>query len=224
MNNKTMIAVLMMAGFVCSSPAAQADKAKLAKRQDSLNSEYSLAKESNFYFVFDVRGRKFELRVRGMVLRSWPLQSMRFWGQPDFSGNVELVRKSSIKAPERIFIKPGDAEKVQPTPASKPTPAAAANPAEFDLEALELKDMPKTFSLDFDNGLRVTVKTKSSGSGGFLGRMRAAWRWYIDLPMRNVFGARPERGLSELELTFDNEKDAQSLYWHFFDGIKGIIL
>ena len=163
--------------------AAPVDKAALAKKQSSLNSEYALAKESQFYFVLDVLGRKLELRVRGMVLRSWPLQSMRFWGRPDFSGTVELVRKTTLKAPQRIVIKPGVGGKLEPAPAAKPTPttgAAPANPAEFDLEALELKDMPKRFSLDFDNGLHVTVRSKDAGSGGCLRSLGEAWRWYVD--------------------------------------------
>jgi len=226
MKKTATIAALMMVGFVCAFPGAPPDKAGLAKKQNSLNSEYSLARESNFYFVLDVLGRKLELRVRGMVLRSWPLQSMRFWGRPAFSGNVEVVRKSTLKAPERIIIKPGDAEKAESTPAAKPAPAGAApaNPAEFDLEALELKDMPKRFGLDFDNGLHVTVKSDSAGSSGLFGSLGEAWRWYVELPLRNLFKSGKEKGLLELELTFDNDKDAQAIYWHFFDGIKGIIL
>jgi len=161
-----ILAAVLLAGLVCAGPAAGADKVGLAKKQNSLNSEYSLAKDSNFYFVLDVLGRKLELRVRGMVLRSWPFQSMRFWGRPEFSGNVELVRKTALKAPKRIVIKPGaEAEKVEaaPPPAAKPsgTGAAPGNAAEFDLEALELKDMPKNFALDFDNGLHILVKVKT---------------------------------------------------------------
>ena len=224
-----MLAALLMAGLVCAGPAAGADRADLAKKQNSLNSEYSLAKDSNFYFVLDVLGRKLELRVRGMVLRSWPFQSMRFWGRPEFSGNVELVRKSALKAPKRIVIKPGaEAEIVEaaPVPAAKPpgTSAAPGNGEEFNLEALELKDMPKKFSLDFDNGLHILVKVKTAPSGGLWGSMREIWRWYVDLPLRNLFGPHTGTGLSALELTFDNDKDGQAIYWHFFDGIKGIIL
>lgn len=224
MTKTRTLAVLLMAGLVCAGPAAEADKADLAKKQNSLNSEYSLAKDSNFYFVLDVLGRKLELRVRGMVLRSWPFQSMRFWGRPELSGNVELVRKTALKAPERIVIKPGGyAEKVEaaPAPAAEPT---GTNPAEFDLEALELKDMPNKFSLDFDNGLQILIKAKTAASGGLLGSMREVWRWYVDLPLRNLFGPHTGTDLSELELTFDNDKDAQSIYWQFFDGIKGIVL
>ena len=224
MKTTAKIAVIILVGLVWAVPAASQDKGGLVKKQNSLNSEYSLAKDSAFYFVLDIRGRKLELRVRGMVLRSWPFQSMRFWGRSELSGNVELVRRTALKAPERIVIKPGgDAEKVEAAlaPAAKPT---GANPAEFDLEALELKDMPKKFSLDFDNGLHILVKAKAAASGGLLGSMREAWRWYVDLPLRNLFGPHTRIGLSELELTFDDDKDAQSIYWHLFDGIKGIIL
>ena len=224
MKTTAKIAVIILVGLVWAVPAASQDKGGLVKKQNSLNSEYSLAKDSAFYFVLDIRGRKLELRVRGMVLRSWPFQSMRFWGRSELSGNVELVRRTALKAPERIVIKPGgDAEKVEaaPAPTAKPT---GANPAEFDLEALELKDMPKKFSLDFDNGLHILVKAKAAASGGLLGSMREAWRWYVDLPLRNLFGPHTRIGLSELELTFDDDKDAQSIYWHLFDGIKGIVL
>jgi hypothetical protein len=224
-----ILAAVLLAGLVCAGPAAGADKVGLAKKQNSLTAEYSLAKDSTFYFVLDILGRKLELRVRGMVLRSWAVQSMRFWGRPELSGNVELVRKTALKAPERIVIKPGgDAEIIEAAPATvaKPTGTSVApsNPAEFDLEALELKDMPKKFGLDFDNGLHLMIKTKTGASGGLLGSMRKGWRWYVDLPLRNLFGPHNGAGLSELELTFDNDKDAQAIYWHFFDGIKGIIL
>jgi hypothetical protein len=224
MKTTAKIAVIILTGLVWAVPAASQDKGGLVKKQNSLNSEYSLAKDSNFYFVLDFLGRKLELRVRGMVLRSWSFQSMRFWGRPELSGNVELVRKTALRAPERIVIKPGgNAEKVEgaPAPVAKPT---GTDPAEFNLEALELKDMPKKFRFDFDNGLRILVKTKKAASGGPVGSMREAWGWYVDLPLRNLFGAPAGTGLSELELTFDNDKDAQSIYWHFFDGIKGIIL
>jgi hypothetical protein len=213
--------------FLLAAPGgrtAVTDKAGLAKKQDALTAEYGLAKDAKFYFVFDVRGRKLELRVRGMVLRSWPIAGMRFWGRPEFSGTVELSKKTTLKAPERIILKPGQEEELvkPPDPAAKPAAGAAA--ADYDLEALELRDMPKRFSLDFDNGLHVTVKTRSGEAQGFGARVKEAWRWYIALPLRDVFGPGQAKARPELELVFEDEKDPQAIYWHFFDGIKGIIL
>jgi hypothetical protein len=51
----TALAVMMMASW---GAAGATDRAALAKKQSSLASEYTLAKDSNFYFVFDVLGRK----------------------------------------------------------------------------------------------------------------------------------------------------------------------
>jgi hypothetical protein len=221
--------VLVAAALAATGWGAAADRSALAKTQAALATEYSLAKDSNFYFVLDVLGRKLELRVRGMVLRSWPLQGMRFWGNPGFAGTVEMVKKTTLKAPERIVIKPGETEEPAPAPVAPPAKPgakgpAATTPAEYDLEALELRDMPKTFSLDFDNGLHITVKTKDGGSQGFAKSVRAALRWYVQLPLRNLFGSREGKKISELELTFEQGQDAQAIYWHFFDGIKGIVL
>ena len=230
MKKALAIGVLGAVALAATGLGAAADRSALAKKQSALATEYSLAKESNFYFVLDVLGRKLELRVRGMVLRSWPLQGMRFWGNPGFAGTVELVKKTTLKAPERIVIKPGETEEPAPAPVApqaKPGAtgtAAATTPAEYELEALELRDMPKTFSLDFDNGLQITVKTKAGGSQGFGRSVRAALRWYVQLPLRNLFGSREGKKISELELTFEQGQDAQAIYWHFFDGIKGIVL
>ena len=229
MKRTIALAVFGAVALVAIGQGGAVDRTALAKKQASIAAEYTLAKESNFYFVLDVLGRKLELRVRGMVLRSWPLQGMRFWGSPGFAGTVELIKKTTLKAPARIVIKPGGTEEPEPAPAAPPAKpaekgaAATANPAEFDLEALELKDMPKKFSLDFDNGLQITVKAKGGGSQGPAGSFRDALLWYIELPLRNLFGSREGKKISELELTFEQGQDAQAIYWHFFDGIKGIV-
>lgn len=215
-----------MLALAAGAAGAAAEKPNLAKRQASLSSEYSLAKDPNFYFVLDVSGRKLELRVRGMVLRSWPLEAMRFWGRPAFQGNVELVRKSALKSPQRIVKRSGtegaDAEAPEAQPEA--APSATGGPAEFDLEALELKDMPLRFGLDFDNGLHVRIISRSGGPGGPLSALGHAWNWYVGLPLRHLFGPDRAKRSGELVLIFDEDKDAQAIYWHFFEGIKGIIL
>lgn len=183
------------------------DKEKILRTQQELTAENELAKETHFYFVLDVREKNLELRVRGMALRSWKLQSMKFWGKPAFSRTVQLVRKSTLRPPQRNVIKPGE---------TTPTPK---DPSKFELEALELKDMPKTFTLEFDNGLRVSVKTARKG----VGAIRDEMNWYGWLPVQSYFQARNGKSTSELELLFEKESDAQAIYWIFFEGIKGLV-
>jgi hypothetical protein len=198
---------LLMLLAVSGAFGQAVDKEKIVRSQQELTSESELAKEPRFYFVLDVRQKNLELRVKGMALRAWKLQSMRFWGKPAFSKTVQLVKKSTLKPPQRNVIKPGEAA------------AAAKDPGKFELEALELKDMPRSFSLDFDNGLHVSVKTSEKG----LKALKEEVRWYGLLPVRSFFSSRNGKPLSELELRFANEKDAQAIYWIFYEGIKGLV-
>ncbi len=198
--------MLVLMTAACGAFAQQTDKASLARRQQELTAESDLAREPKFYFVLDVRERNLELRVKGMALRTWKLSSMRFWGQPAFSKTVQLVKKSTLTPPQRNVIKPGEA-------------TATKDPARFELEALELKDMPRSFSLEFDNGLHLSVKAQATGLRG----LADAFNWYAVLPVKNFFSTRNGQPLSDLELSFENEKDAQAIYWIFFEGIKGLV-
>ncbi len=206
---KTLIAWILLiaaAGVYGQTP----DKGRIVRTQQELTWEYELAKEPHFYFVLDAPSKNLELRVRGMVLRTWKLEMVRFWGKPAFAKTVRLVRKSALKPPQRNVIKPGE------------TATAPKNPKEaatFELDALELKDMPRSFSLEFDNGLHVSVKTKESGMRG----IKEEIYWYGSLPLRNMLGARKGKTTSELEIRFKDEKDAQAIYWIFFEGIKGLV-
>ena len=206
MKNKAWFAALLL-GAAGLSFGQAVDKAKLVRSQQEVTAESELAKEPHFYFVLDVRERTLELRVRGMALRSWTLQGMRFWGKPAFSKTVQLVRKSTLNPPRRNIIKPGEAA------------AAVKDPTKFELEALELKDMPKSFSLEFDNGLQISVKARKKGLTSLLDDVS----WYGLLPVKSFFSARNGRPVSELQLNFASEKDAQAIYWIFFDGIKGLV-
>jgi hypothetical protein len=216
---KTIRAVALLLAAVCAWPSSAQgqENGDLVRQQESLSSEYGLARAPSFYFVLDVAGRKLELRVRGMALRSWPLSSLRFWGKPAFQGNVELKEKSALKTPERIVIRPAEAGEQDEGPKEE-------GAGEFDVEALELKDMPESFRLEFDNGLNVYVRSSGGSAGGLGGRLWSSWRWYFWLPVRSFIGWGKGNERSWLELTFEDKRDAQAIYWHFFKGIRGIII
>jgi len=205
MKKRGLALVLLLAASGAFGQAV--DKEKMVRSQQEINAENDLAKEPRFYFMLDVRQKNLELRVRGMVLRAWKLRDMRFWGKPAFSKTVQLVRKSTLKPPRRNVIKPGEGA------------SAPKDPTKFELEALELKDMPRSFSLEFDNGLNISVKAVEKG----LKALRANIDWYAIIPVKGFFRARNGKPVSELELRFVDEKDAQAIYWIFFEGIKGLV-
>lgn len=209
----SMIAVIMARGEEGGDPSGSA-----ARREAALSVEYGLAKEPSFYFVLDLGAKSLELRVRGMVLRSWPIRETRFWGRPGFSGRATIVRKTALKPPRRIVIQPGQAQEAEPGLKTEDS-----KPGEFELEALELKDMPKTFTLDLDNGLVIEVRPKVDAESRW-SKMRRAWRWAVGIPLKSFLGRGEARSRSILEITLDGQKDAQAVYWHFFESISGIII
>lgn len=200
-----------------SLPAARAkvttaEKPGVSSEEKDVTTEYGLAQGKKFYFVLDLAAKRMELRVKGMTLRSWNIQEIRFWGVPAFAdatGTVTLLQKSSLKVPERNIIKPGAAD--EPT----------GDPTKFQLHALELVDMPEDFDLYFQTGLHVGMRTKHPL--GFFGRMGESFDRFVVTPVRNYLLVRKGKQVSDLELIFTDDKSAKAVYWVFYDGIQGII-
>lgn len=215
---RTARIVLLLAaaslGAAYPIPAAGSDEA--LRDQAALTAEYGLARAPGFYFVLDVPGKTLDLRARGMVLRSWPLRSMRFWGHPAFQGTVELRRKSTLRVPERIVVRP-------PGEGEPATSASESGSDGFEVEALELKDMPESFGLEFDNGFHVAVRSAQGARRGPLGMAVNAWKWHVVLPVRSFLGLGKKGSKAWLELVFEDKRDAQAIYWHFAEGISGLI-
>lgn len=212
------LAIIWMLSAVAASDKQAENKNKAVadinafRTEKMLSIEYALARKQKFYFVLDLRQQTLELKVKGMIMRSWSVQSVRFWGKPAFSGKnetLELVRKSSLKVPERNVIKPGQAQK------------PAADPTKFELKALELKDMPERFDLIFQTGLQIAIKV--SGRGNIFRKITNGFYWHLILPVKNFFGTRSGKPLSILEITFKDKDDAKSIYWSFFEGIEGFV-
>ena len=198
-----------------------------------LEEEYSLAKNPQYYFVLNLKDKKTELRARGMVLKSWTASQVRYSGRPVPLKVATLKQKSALNPPQRKMIKPGESEivttqsqanqakKQEKTKSDKAVTAASPDSQEFQLEALEITDMPTSYELILDNGLRISVRSKISGRR----KMQQAVEnilWYIWLPVKN-FVINRKNPETRMILYFDNPRDAQGLYWAFIDGIKGII-
>ena len=177
----------------------------------SMEAEYQLARRSSSYFVLDIREKKMELRVKGMALRTWDIEHIKFWGRPGFDTSVELARKSVLKPPRRNVITPGEPEQ------------EVEESGKFELEALELGDMPRSFRLDFDTGLHISISSGGRGVGGLGRAVAEALGWYVWLPIKNLVNSVSGHQASQLEFSFADPRDAQAVYWIFYDGIKGII-
>ncbi|MDD8020417.1 MAG: hypothetical protein PHU81_04410 [Acidobacteriota bacterium] len=203
-----------------------------------LEKELSLAKNQKYYFVINLKDKKIELRVRGMLLKSWIASQIRCSGQPWALSVISLNQKSALNPPERKMIRPGEGDTaglVEQDPNiddkangnkskkenTSPDSQLGGSSESFQLEALEITDMPGNYELIFDNGLQVSVRA-GAGKGPKLSRLKENLSWYIFLPVKN-FLMKNKTIKPRMILYFDLIRDAQGIYWAFIDGIQGII-
>ncbi|MBC7348450.1 MAG: hypothetical protein H5U05_00590 [Candidatus Aminicenantes bacterium] len=214
---------------------------QILKENRFLEEELKLAKSPKYYFVLNLREKTLELRARGMVLKSWKASELRYTGKPVPLQVTTLTNKTALKPPERKVLNPAEqqaegekkaAEKAKQEEAKKkkaeelkkPEQAqtSTATPADtFEVEALEITDMPGSYELNFDDGLRIFVRSKSGLQESF----RQTWEmllWYTWYPVRHFLWRKSELR-PQLILYFDDKHQAQGIYWAFIDGIKGII-
>jgi hypothetical protein len=206
--------------------------AAILKENKFLEEELNLAKNTQFYFVINLKEKIVEIRARGVVLKSWAAGGIRYSGKPVPIKAAALIEKSTLNPPERKMIKPGENQekiekkKNQKTEAegSKPESSSSSSGTAadtFELEALEITDMPDSYELILDNGLKISIRSKSGVKNRML-RVAEIMRWYAWIPVSNFLFHRKEPR-PRLLLYFDSKRDAQGIYWAFIDGIKGLI-
>lgn len=198
----------ILAAAVLLMPAAVRgdEKAALGTRLRMLESELELAKQTKGYFIFDLEEKSVQLKIRGVPMRSFSVEKALAWGGPVPPRPMPLVRKTALEPPVRPQIVPGEAEKKEG----------------FELNALELEDMPTRYTLDLDDGVFISVREKPSGFWGHL-----AWgleRVCLSLarPLRTISAARRKKVYTSVILIME-PREAKALYWAFPEGSRAIV-
>ncbi len=226
---------------VPGTSARQPKDSDLLKENRFLQEELTLAKNRKYYFVIDLKSKKIDIRARGMQLKSWTASQIRYSGKPLPLKVLGLSQKSALNPPKRQMIKPGEGDTAavvdqEPVSADKnnqdkkknaqngttmPSQEPGTGGETFQLEALEITDMPGNYELIFDNGLKISVRSPA-GKGQKLRRLQENLSWYIFLPVNN-FLKKDKVHNQKMILYFDQPRDAQGIYWAFIDGIQGIV-
>lgn len=170
--------------------------------------ELQLAGSPSLYFVIYLETGMIILKSRGLTLQEWKIEKHNSWGDAPPLESVTLQKKSTLFPPRRTRIKPPDNEE-----------EAAA----FELDALELKDMPARFTLYLGEGMRIYVRAKADGFFPRLGNIGHFFAWYVWAPMTNLSSELRQKPFAALQIVLSHKEDAQSLYWALPDGIKGLI-
>ncbi len=193
--------------FLCF-PALAEETRQEALRNKLLQEELKLAQAPASYVIFDLEKRVVSLKARGMSLREWKIESLRRWGNPAALEIISLHKKSALFAPKRKKIKPG----------------ANQSGDKFELDVLELKDMPSSFVLSMSGGLSIYVNSRP---GNFLARMASLSRgvkWFSWLPLKNLWFQIRKKPFSCLDIRVGDAAEAKALYWALGEGFRGLVI
>ena len=170
-----------------------------------LKEELALAKTPFLYFIFDLGNRNLLLKSRGMILREWKIEKVQWWGGLTPLQAVPLAKKSTLFPPRREKIRPGESDE-----------------GEFELEAMELKDMPASYVLVMEGGPVIYIRPKGDDFFSRLGNIRPLLKWYLWIPVKGLWQKARKRGFSALNLRLASPQDAQALYWAMQEGGKSL--
>ncbi|MDD8031980.1 MAG: hypothetical protein PHQ25_08295 [Acidobacteriota bacterium] len=194
---------------------------KILKENKFLEEELKLAGKPAYYFVINLKEKKVDLKARGMVLKSWNFSDLRYSGKPVPLKVTSLTHKTALDPPERKIIQPDEEQDKDEKEMNEMKESQPEATGTFEVEALELADMPSSFDLNFDDGLKISIQSKS----GLKETFHQTWEnilWYTWYPIKH-FIIRKSELKPRLVIYFENQREAQAIYWAFIDGIKGII-
>lgn len=172
-----------------------------------LESELLLAKANDPYLLIDTGAGLLSFRAKGVKLREWKVPKSGKWGFPFVYEPLQLVKKSTLIPPEREEIRPGQ-------------PEAEDN---FDIQALELQDMPTSFSLVLGEDITVFVKPSQRGFGKPVSIFRKVLRRLFFYPLATIKSSIQGRDYHVLEIEMESAAEAQSLYWALTDKTSFLI-
>lgn len=201
---RRLFLVLLLVGF--ATPARATDLATLEGRNRLLQAEYQLAKKDQLYLLFDLPARQVQIKASGVVLAGLPIAQLQGRGQPSPEGLRTLSKRQASSPPQRVAI----------------DPQAERKPGKFELQALELDDMPSAYRLLLDDGSSLTITPLAEGfRGAVTGLARDLW-WRLSRPFISGWYSLRGKPYTEQRLTLAAH-DARRLYWSFQEGMPCLI-
>jgi hypothetical protein len=209
---KTMGAVLILAAAAIGAAPQAADRRMLTDQSRLLDRELALAKANKSYLYVDLPAGRIELRIQGLVLKTWPVAEYSQWGRALPSGSFKLEKKDALRTPKRKNITPGaEKEKGEELKSN-------------ELEVLEVKDMPGHFNLNCEGGITLRFKSSTGRLFRKLGRGVGSLGRSIYLPLKTLLAAVKKTDFTDVQFNLASETDAQSLYWAAEEGMSVLVM
>lgn len=202
------------------------EKAVIIERNKFLTAMLSLAEKPKHYFLLDIREKKFFLMNKGIVLREWTVDHVRFTGDPVPVQPFSLVSKNIQFADLRHKVNVND-ESVNNTGTNNPSDNKANDNKKedkFELDALEIDDMPTNYRLSLNGGISINVRSQSEGFGSIIKDTAHSIMWYTYYPILAIKSHYKKDKFTVIDISFKDRKEAQALFWAFSEGTECILL
>ena len=198
--------IVLLITVLIAANAAGNDRDLLTKEEQLLEAELSLARKTNIYFVFNLGEKKIQIKAKGTLLKELPIKGVESWGSGTPGDALSLEKKSAFIEPDRGKIKPGD---------NKDTDT-------FEMDALEVDDMPARYTLVFDQGVRISVKPAPDGFFSKIGNILTLFKRALVRPFLTFFYAVRGKPFTAIDIELE-KNDAKALYWSLSEGAGTIL-
>lgn len=204
--------IAFIALTVIASAAGVDDEARrLYLENRLLDSELKMARGKKVYFLFDLGKKKITLKTSGLSIDEFDIKASDVWGAIPNPKPHKLLKRTALIGPSRHKIDPEkEAEE-----------AENIDPAKFELDVLEIKDMPTDYSLTADDGINITMRSSDGFITGLYERIYYLG-WYFSRPPMTVINRVMGRPYTSVYLRVGTQA-ARHVYWSFPEGTECLV-
>jgi hypothetical protein len=211
--------------LLSSQPLSHEQAGIALERNKFLTTMLSLAQKSDHYFVFDITEKKIFLMNRGIVLREWSADQAWFTGDPVPVQIYSLVRKNIQFSQLRHNVDVDDNRiNDNVSNAGDNKTAEDKRSDKFELEALELGDMPSSYILFLNGEISIKIRTQPEGFWSTLKKAAYFFVWHAYYPIRSIWSSLKKDTFTAIDISFKDKKEAQALFWAVADKADCIML
>ncbi|HLA28671.1 MAG TPA: hypothetical protein VJZ49_12335 [Syntrophales bacterium] len=198
--------IFLFIALIAGPASAGDDKERYIRENRLLEEELTLARKPDIYFVFNMKEKMAYIKAMGIHLRELQINDFHFWGSP-VSGNIyRLRKKSTFFKPGREMIKPGESREKD----------------NFEIEALELTDMPSRYTLVLDGGVKIFIRPSKEGIVSEIGNLFYTSIRFLIRPIAMLWHALRGTPYIAIDIVLD-KNDARAVYWSLSEGSGTII-
>jgi hypothetical protein len=189
--------------------------AGVTERNIFLTQMLSLAEKPRPYFLINMGENKIQLMAKGVVLREWTADRIRFT-QGYLPLQTLMLEKKSVQLDQLRHAEPIEksdaAANTNATSDIKTVNNAAADKTKDSKyvppPALDIEDMPSDYQLFLNDGTSINVVTQAESSKSVMKR-------YLITPILTLLPSSKKDDSAKIEIFFKDKTTSQTLFWAF---------